>query len=193
MITKKNWKQIFLAIALFGVSQTFAQKAPTFSEGEDPKPSHKKWKLVKNMSDEFNGKKIDSKKWATSGGWIGRAPGLFVADSVSVNNGNLEITSDLLPQAITKNGDEFTHSGGYVASNFSKKFGYYECSLKANKTFMSSTFWLINESKNLENCDKRTTELDIQECVGYINNDKEFSQKFDQSMSSNTHSRNIPE
>ena len=72
-------------------------------------------------------------------------------------------------------------------------YGYYETEMKANKTFMSSTFWLINEGKNVKGCDKRTTELDIQECVGQITNPAKWMENFDQAMNSNTHSRNIPE
>jgi beta-porphyranase len=173
---------------------SFAQKSPQFEKGEDPKDKTSKWVLVKSMSDEFDGKKIDNKKWQSSGqGWIGRAPGLFLPENVKVSNGSLQITTTKMPQTVTKQGKTFTHGGGYVGSRESMTYGYYECEMKANKTFMSSTFWLINEGKGLEGCDKRTTELDIQECVGQIVNDAEWMKYFDQRMNSNTHSRNIPE
>ncbi|WP_298488111.1 family 16 glycosylhydrolase [uncultured Maribacter sp.] len=187
-------KQTFFVI-LIGMSNVlFAQNAPQFKKGEDPKPDGTKWKLIKEMSDEFNGKKVDEKKWQISGqGWIGRAPGLFLPENVKVKNGALEITTTKMEKDVVKNGKTFTHGGGYVGSRNGMKYGYYECEMKANKTFMSSTFWLINEGKGLEGCDKRTTELDIQECVGQIVNKAEWMKKFDESMNSNTHSRNIPE
>ncbi|WP_282117227.1 family 16 glycosylhydrolase [Cellulophaga baltica] len=187
-------KITLLTSCLFAAGTVFAQKAPHFNEGEDPKPSSKQWKLIKNMSDEFDGKKVDEHKWQISGqGWIGRAPGLFQAENIKVDKGSLKITTKLLPQPIMKQGKEFTHGGGYVGSKNAMTYGYYECKMKANKTFMSSTFWMINESRELEGCDKRTVELDIQECVGQITNDAAWMKYFDQSMNSNTHSRNIPE
>ncbi|WP_139957601.1 family 16 glycosylhydrolase [Flavicella sediminum] len=192
-----NYSKLFLrtvTVLLFAISSSItAQKAPSFADGQAPNLEGKKWKLVKNMSDEFNKKRLDPSKWLTSGGWIGRAPGLFMEDNISVKNGSLHITAYKLPAPITKHNKVFTHGGGYVGSTESLTYGYYECRMKANKTFMSSTFWLINEGKNLSGCDKRTVELDIQECVGEINNKKPFAQNFDQSMHANTHSRNIPE
>ncbi|SHJ85107.1 Beta-glucanase, GH16 family [Maribacter aquivivus] len=187
-------KQLLFTGLFLSVGTMVAQKSPHFNDGEDPKPTTQKWKIVKNMSDEFEGKKVDEKKWQISGqGWIGRAPGLFQSENIKVEDGGLKITTKLLPQPVIKQGKEYTHGGGYVGSKNGMTYGYYECEMKANKTFMSSTFWLINESKELEGCDKRTTELDIQESVGQITNDAEWMKNFDQSMNSNTHSRNIPE
>lgn len=182
---------LVLTLALNGIN---AQKSPFFQEGNDPKPFDGKWELIKNMSDEFNGKKVDEKKWQISGqGWIGRAPGLFVAENISVSDGSLKIISKMLPEKVVKNGKEYTHGGGYVGSREGATYGYYECEVKANKTFMSTTFWLINEGKGREGCDKRTTELDILECVGQITNPQAWMKNFDEQMNSNTHSRNIPE
>lgn len=187
-------KRLLFTGLFLTVGTMVAQKSPHFNDGEDPKPTTQKWKIVKNMSDEFEGKKVDENKWQISGqGWIGRAPGLFQSENIKVEDGGLKITTKLLPQPVTKQGKEYTHGGGYVGSINGMTYGYYECEMKANKTFMSSTFWLINESKELEGCDKRTTELDIQESVGQITNDAEWMKNFDQSMNSNTHSRNIPE
>ncbi|MDV7185901.1 family 16 glycosylhydrolase [Lutibacter sp. TH_r2] len=187
-------KQVLVLILFIAASTIYAQKAPTFLKGEDPKPSDKKWKLIKNMSDEFNGKKLDEAKWQSSGqGWKGRAPGLFLPENVIVADGSLQITTTKMDKTVIKNNKEFTHGGGYVGSRNGMKYGYYECSMKANKTFMSSTFWLINENRGVQGCDRRTTELDIQECVGQIVNDAKWMEFFDQRMNSNTHSRNIPE
>ncbi|WP_341220730.1 family 16 glycosylhydrolase [Polaribacter atrinae] len=188
-------KSIYLSIVIYLIATTFyAQETPTFADGENPMPADKKWKLVKNMSDEFEGHKVNEKKWQISGqGWIGRAPGLFVADNIKVKDGSLQITTTLLPKPVIKNKQTFTHGGGFVGSLKGMKYGYYECEMKANKTFMSSTFWLINDTSKEKDCDKRVTELDITECVGEITNKAEWMKYFDQSMNSNTHSRNIPE
>ena len=172
----------------------FGQRAPFFNTGEDPKPKDTKWKLVKNMSDEFKGKTINNKKWQYEGqNWKGRSPGLFLPENINVSDGFLKIKTTLLEKHVTKGGKTFTHGGGYVGSYKNNTYGYYECRMKANKTFMSSTFWLINEGRNEKGCDKRTTELDVQECVGRITSTKEFAKKMTNHMNSNTHSRNIPE
>lgn len=187
-------KQISVLVLLLISVSILGQNAPIFKKGEDPKSSNKKWELIKGMSDEFNGKKLNNKKWQSSGqGWKGRAPGLFLAENVKVADGSLQITTTKMSKTVIVHKKEFTHGGGYVGSRKGMKYGYYECSMKANKTFMSSTFWLINEGRGIEGCDKRTTELDIQECVGQIVNDAKWMKDFDQSMNSNTHSRNIPE
>lgn len=190
-------KSIFTVAIFLCITSSCAQNkvsGPFFLEGEDPKPENSKWKPIKKMSDEFDGEKVDTKKWQISGqGWIGRAPGLFLANNVTVADGNLQITTTKMPKSIVKQGKTFTHGGGYAGSRKSMTYGYYECRMKANKTFMSSTFWLINDRDDTSGCDKRTTELDIQESIGQITSDMEFCQKFDQTMNSNTHSRNIPE
>lgn len=189
-----NHKSLLMLVLLCFCSMFYAQSGPYFQHGEDPKPSDKKWKLVKKMSDEFNGDRVDQKKWQISGqGWIGRSPGLFQAENIKVKDGKLQVTAKKLPKPIIKNGQTFTHGGGYAGSYAAMKYGYYECRMKANKTFMSSTFWLINDRSGAPGCNNRTTELDIQECVGEIVNDAEWMINFDQKMNSNTHSRDIPE
>lgn len=189
-------KQIFITLMLgfmCSLHSGMAQKTPFFEKGQDPKPANTKWKLVKNMSDEFNGKRIDEAKWQISGqGWIGRAPGLFLAENIEVSNGSLKVTATMLDKPIVKKGKTYTHGGGYVGSRAAMKYGFYECEMKANKTFMSSTFWLINNKRGASGCEKRTTELDIQECVGQINSDAAWMVNFDAQMNSNTHSRDIP-
>lgn len=171
-----------------------AQDRPYFLEGEDPKPEGAKWKMIKSMSDEFDGDKMDEKKWQISGqGWIGRAPGLFQSENIKVEDGSVKITVKKLKEPKIIRGQEFTYGGGYIGSREGMTYGYYECEMKANKTFMSSTFWLINDKRGAEGCDKRTTELDIQETVGEITNPQEWMKGFDEQMNSNTHSRDIPD
>lgn len=180
-------------IKIYGTSPD-EQLQPTFAEGVDPKPEGMKWQLVESMSDEFEGAEINKDKWQISGQeWIGRVPGLFMPENISVSDGSLKITATLLPDTIVKHGKKFTHGGGYVGSRESMKYGYYECQVRANKTFMSTTFWLINSAQGKEGCDKRTTELDILEVVGQICSKAEWMIDFDAKMNSNTHSRNIPE
>lgn len=188
----------FLALACCGLmllpSKLLNQTTPFFLPGEDPNPSANEWELIEDLSDEFTGDSLDLTKWKNTDPrhWIGRSPGIFKKNTVSVAEGNLRITNYLLPASEWHNGKEFTHAGGHVISNASAQPGYYfEARIKANKTFMSSTFWLINHRNEGSNCDQRTTELDIQECVGQLTTTSTWAKDFDQSMHSNTHSRNI--
>ena len=90
----KNSIKTILVICVFAISAiSSAQKAPTFEKGNDPRPKDKKWKLVKNQSDEFKGSSLNKSKWVTGGGWIGRPPGLFMQDNIKVEDGSLKITA----------------------------------------------------------------------------------------------------
>jgi len=149
------------------------------------------WKLVKELSDEFEGKTLDQDKWANADPrrWQGRPPGLFLAEAVSVKDGKMQITADKLSTPVNRKGRTFTHQGGHVYSKYKVKLGsYIECRMKANKTFMSSTFWLNNYPDESTGCQSRVTELDIQECIGYPESHPKTQQ-----MGSNTHSRGIPQ
>jgi len=180
--------------------RAMAQTSPEFLSGEDPRPAGKQWELVPLLSDEFDSTALDTFiKWRNTDDarWKGRVPGRFKRNTVSMANGNMRITNYQLssPEYVTKNNgeiDTFTHACGHVISRNQGQVGYYfESSFRANKTFLSSTFWLINYKNEETGCDRRVTELDIQECVGIVNSTASWTQDFDQSMHSNTHSRNV--
>lgn len=192
MTTMKK-TSIFI-ICLITIQLAAAQTTPTFNADEDPSPKGKKWELVPTLSDEFDGNSLDEVKWKNTdpSRWVGRAPGIFKTDVSTVSDGNLKMLNYLLPQKEVVNGNEFTHAGGHLISRNKGQVGqYFECRMKANKTFMSSTFWLISYANENEGCDRRVTELDIQECVGELNTTASWASSFDQSMHSNTHSRNV--
>lgn len=183
-----------LAINLLTSQFVSAQTHPEFLAGQDPKPVGKRWALVDELSDDFDGSELNKSKWQNtdSSRWIGRPPGIFKRDSVSVADSELRITNYELDEPEWHNGNVFTHAGGHVISRTAGQVGYYfEARMKANKTFMSSTFWLINYRNEQTGCNQRTTELDIQECVGQVTTSASWAQSFDESMHSNTHSRNV--
>ncbi len=148
---------------------SFPNDQPFFVNNGPVISSEKKWVAVENMTDEFEGDVLDVTKWhadpkGNGWGWIGRPPGLFEAENVSVSDGKLNVTTLKFASPKVINGNTFTHGGGIVRSINSGGQGmYYECRMKANKTIMSSTFWLSFK----ENC-PRKLELDIQECVGRV-------------------------
>lgn len=168
------------------------KETPFFNVDQDPLTDGRTWEKVDFLSDEFEDENLDSEKWASRvSTWVGRAPAIFKDEAISVANGDLRITNYLLEEEEIVNGNTYTHGGGLIRSIQTATVGmYFECRMKANKTFMSSTFWLINTRNEGAGCDRRTTELDIQECVGEVTTDASWAQGFDKEMHSNTHSRN---
>ncbi|AXT56153.1 T9SS C-terminal target domain-containing protein [Aquimarina sp. AD1] len=174
---KNNKSIIFLLLCMITVS-VFAQPTP---------PNGKKWEKIDIMSDEFNGSSLNTNKWAiNSPQWEGRKPARFETSSVSVGNGDLKISAS--KKANPFNG--WTHNGGLVRSLTKNTYGYYETRMKGNKTFMSSTFWLINQRNEGSGCNLRVTELDITETVGVNSNGANWVNNMITNMNSNTHSRN---
>ena len=152
-------------------------------------PKGFRWELNEPYSDEFNGAKLDHKKWHdTYPGWEGRQPGKFVPSSVSVRDGFLQIKCTVLdpPQG---DESEWTIACGAVQSKPSDAlYGYYETRMKASGLATSSTFWLKNGHDNEERPYVRT-ELDIMECIGNAQRWPGFRTQ----MHSNTHIAVYPE
>ncbi|MEM0964963.1 MAG: hypothetical protein AAGJ81_02265 [Verrucomicrobiota bacterium] len=127
------------------------------------------WELVDNMSDEFEGRRMDEDKWqleprANGWVWIGRPPGLFRAENVRVEDGKMKVTVGKLDEPVVVRGNEFLYEGAIVRSLNAGEVGwFYECKMKANATEMSSTFWLMTKGHPI-----KKLELDIQECVGVV-------------------------
>ncbi|NIJ44978.1 hypothetical protein FHR24_001417 [Wenyingzhuangia heitensis] len=144
---------------------------PYFLTNQNPISNQKKWVKVENLSDEFNTTTFDDDKWhrnpATDGfGWYGRPPALFESENVSVSDGNLNVTTLKYKTPKNVKNTNWTHGGAIIRSKATAKQGlYYECRMKANKTIMSSTFWIAFK-QNCNNGHIRKLELDIQECVG---------------------------
>ncbi len=169
-----------------------SSNAPYFIGSADPAPSGKSWSKVENLSDEFDDGIFDESKWLNTDPkrWIGRAPGIFKKNTMTETENNLRLTAYKLDTPEMVNGNTFTHAGSYIGSKAAAQVGYYfECRMKANKTFMSSTFWLINHRNEGTGCDRRVTELDIQECVGQVTATADWALQFDETIHSNTHSR----
>ena len=145
----------------------FAQATPTFLDGEDPRPDATRWMTIQQMTDEFDGDSVDLDKWqvepiGNSFTWIGRPPGLFKADSVSVRGGDLCVEVGVLDKPYEGEEGTYLYYGGIVRSHHTGGVGdYFECRMKANATEMSSTFWLLSIGGPDE-----AQETDIQECVG---------------------------
>lgn len=152
---------------------------PTSLMAQPPKPQEGfRWVLNEEFSDEFNGDKLDLEKWYDyHPGWVGRQPAIFLPSQVSVKDGLLQIKNKKLEKDTVVtfwNGTTGTYSiagGAVVSRTRGAHYGYYECSQKASKIRMSSTFWMTSKSyPGPDPCsgDNYSQELDIQESVGGI-------------------------
>ena len=167
------------------IGTTYSQ--PFFVAGHDPRPSGKVWTKVSHISDEFDGSSLDTTRWQrepidNGWSWDGRPPGLFRASNVTVKEGKMRVTVSKLDEPVVKDGKIFTHQGAIVRSLEPGHVGwYFECKMKANKTIMSSTFWLMTKNNS-----KKKLELDIQECVGRTTDKTEtWAKHWDQIFHSN--------
>jgi len=117
----------------------------------DP-PKNAKWKLIPELSDEFNGTSLDSAKWADfhSGGWKGRNPSQYLRSNVSVSGGNLLLAATVANA--DKKGDWLWSS--CVSSKEKNCFyGYYEARIKASKIPMTSSFWFQGKYSEIDVCE----------------------------------------
>lgn len=137
---------------------------------QPPKIEGKKWKKVKALSDEFNGKKINTKKWNIEPeghyelNWTGRAPALFQKESFGIKDGHLSIEVGELPKPVTLRKSTYKYHGGILRSYKKTSVGhYYECRMKMNKTEMGGGFWLCQQGT----CGDKH-EIDITESVGKL-------------------------
>ena len=125
----------------------------------DP-PKGAKWVSIPELTDEFEGTNLDSKKWHDHNpGWKGRAPGYFSKKNVSVHDGKLHLTArvetlDNLPKGY------HTFTTAAVKSKALVKYGYFEIKCRPMKSKASSAFWFYHSTK------EEWTEIDVFEICG---------------------------
>ena len=121
------------------------------------------WVKFEPMSDEFEGKELDRKKWAMGVfAWKGRQPALFSEKNVTVSDGKLHLTmqKEKLPLEAAKEGYHDYSSAG-LRTQARSLYGYYEVKAKPMNSAGSSAFWFAQEKVP----DKRT-EIDVFEIGG---------------------------
>jgi beta-glucanase (GH16 family) len=118
------------------------------------------WKYIPALSDEFNGKSMDTAKWyPCNPGWKGREPGYFSPANVKVKNGNLVLTS----KTETLKGippEYHTFTTAAVKSKNRMLYGYYEVRFKPMDSRASSAFWFYAIDPDI------WTEIDVFEICG---------------------------
>lgn len=125
----------------------------------DP-PKDAQWEPIKELTDEFDGAKLDTDKWYDHNpGWKGREPGFFSPKNVEVRDGQLRLTAkaeDLpnLPEGY------HTFTTAAVKSKALVKYGYFEVRCKAMNSHASSAFWFYESTPEI------WTEIDVFEIGG---------------------------
>jgi len=130
------------------------------------------WVKNESMSDEFEGKALDAKRWTIGGEvWRGRPPALFSDKNVTVSDGKLNLTmrKEKLPPEEAKNGfHDYTSASLYT--NDRTGYGYYEVQAKPMNSGGSSAFWFQREGTP-----GLLTEIDVFEICGKKN---DFERKY---------------
>jgi len=133
------------------------------------------WVKFEPMTDEFDGKELDLKKWTLGiAGWKGRQPALFSDKNVTVSNGKLHLTmrKEKLPPDAGKGYHDYTSAA--LHSKVRTAYGYFEVKAKPMNSAGSSSFWFHDEGKS----DWRT-EIDVFEIGGKA---KGFERKYNMTL-----------
>jgi hypothetical protein len=123
-------------------------------------PKEGKWQPIAELTDEFEGQKLDVTKWHDHNPtWKGRKPGLFSKDNVSVHDGKLHLTAraeDLpdLPQGY------HTFTTAAVKSKAKVLYGYFEIKCRPMDSRASSAFWFYAQDSDKKST-KWWTEIDV--------------------------------
>lgn len=131
----------------------------------EPPGSKDDWIVLKEFTDEFEGDKLDSKKWNDfNPTWKGRQPGFFSKKNVAVKDGKLELTAraETLPD-LPEGYRDFTTAA--VKSKTKVLYGYFEIKSKAMASKASSAFWFYSHDPDYDNV-KWWTEIDVFELSG---------------------------
>ena len=159
---KESPTMLFVAVVVAAAIVSLVQaRAPTVVPVGQPRG---KWTPFVPLSDEFNGNKLDGKKWSTDPrvvGWAGRKPGLFSAANVRVENGTLKLFArEAHRNASWPEGfDNFTTAAIHSIAHTSQ--GYFEVKSRSGSSSISSSFWFHqNDGKG------SWTEIDVFESVG---------------------------
>lgn len=125
----------------------------------DPPPGSQ-WKPIPDLTDEFEGGKLDPAKWHDHNpGWNGREPGFFSKDNVSVSEGKLHLTARVEDRKDLPEGYH-TFTTAAVKSKALVRYGYFEIKCRPMKSKASSAFWFYHSTK------EEWTEIDVFEICG---------------------------
>lgn len=120
------------------------------------------WEPYRPLWDEFNGNKLDNRKWWDHNPtWKGRLPAPFLPSNVAVRGGELQLTMrcEEPPEELKKDGYH-TFTSAAVQSKERVLYGYFEVRARAMRSHGSSAFWFYYTEP------ERWTEIDVFEIGG---------------------------
>ena len=150
-MTKPNRHQLPLLVFAIACCSTVLHAAP---------PPDRRWDPIPRLTDEFEGSKLDSRKWHDHNpSWKGRKPGFFSKKNVTVKGGKLHLTARAENlKDLPKGYHSITTAA--VKSKALVKYGYFEIKCRPMNSKASSTFWFYNKTK------AEWTEIDVFEICG---------------------------
>ena len=124
-------------------------------------PAGYRWKPVPEVSDEFEGARLDASKWLPyQPYWQGRPPSRFSTNNVLVRDGHLELRSTglvtNLSQVKDPEKDIWVEAACVASTKPIAGYGYYAARVKASRLPMTSSFWFQG----------KYSEIDVVEQVG---------------------------
>ena len=134
------------------------------------------WVKFEPLSDEFDGKDLDLKKWTRNlGWWKGRQPAPFSEKNVTVSDGKLHLTmrKEKLSAELEKQGYH-DYTSACLYSKVRAHYGYYEVKAKPMNSAGSSSFWF-----QVEDTPGWLTEIDVFEIGGKA---KGFEHKYNMTL-----------
>jgi beta-glucanase (GH16 family) len=158
-----------VACVLFAACEN-VQKTDSFKPATEKYPDN--WKYEPSISDEFEQEKLDTTKWYNvNPTWIGRAPSLFRASNVTLEDGMLVLTGKREEVADAPEGYH-TFTSAAVQSKQKVLYGYFEIRCKPMNSALSSAFWLYTPDS------VKQEEIDIFEICGRNDVDTMYSHSY---------------
>ena len=106
------------------------------------------WKLDPAFSDDFKSASLDLTRYhlaySDRKDWLGRKPGVFRPENVTIKDGALNITCARGTPEQLKGHAGFEYATGYIRTQQRTGYGYYEIEARPAKTQFDSAFWLTD-------------------------------------------------
>lgn len=155
-----------ILVAILSLLSTAALARSSNGNRKPQPPIKGDWKVLAAMTDEFDGKSLDSSRWHPNNpAWLGRQPAYFWPGNVSVSDGKLHLRvqkQDLpdLPEGY------HTWTSAAVKSKTKVLYGYFEIRCKPIKGHVVSAFWFYDDTPEI------WTEIDVFEMSQYPGKEK---------------------
>lgn len=123
-------------------------------------PSTGRWQPIPELSDEFNGERVDPEKWEVRSAYYpGKKPGLYVPYNTVQKNGFLNLWAQAESPPNPPPG-YYGYTTAYVSARQPIQYGYIEVRARPMHSRINCSFWLYRWTET------GTYEIDIFEIAG---------------------------